>query len=40
VDEETAEFDLKEMEKAGYRIWDVKPVAWCGGLFFYNAKET
>ena len=24
VDEETADFDLTEMEKAGYRIWDVK----------------
>ena len=25
VDEETAEFDLAEMERAGYRIWNVKP---------------
>lgn len=25
IDEETAEFDLEEMERAGYRIWDVKP---------------
>lgn len=25
VDEKTAEFDVAEMEKAGYRIWDVKP---------------
>ncbi len=25
VDEETAAFDLAEMEKAGYHIWDVKP---------------
>lgn len=25
VDEETVEFDLAEMEKAGYVIWDVKP---------------
>ncbi len=25
VDDETAAFDLAEMEKAGYHIWDVKP---------------
>ena len=25
VDQDTAAFDLTEMEKAGYRIWDVKP---------------
>ena len=25
VDEETARFELAEMEKAGYSIWDVKP---------------
>lgn len=25
VDEQTAPFDPEEMEKAGYRIWDVKP---------------
>jgi len=25
VDEETTEFDLAEMEKAGYIVWDVKP---------------
>ncbi|MBO4560174.1 MAG: AraC family transcriptional regulator [Lachnospiraceae bacterium] len=25
VDEDTAEFDPAEMEKAGFRIWDVKP---------------
>lgn len=25
VDAETAEFDMEEMETAGYRIWDVKP---------------
>ncbi len=25
MDEETTEFDLAEMEKAGYNIWDVKP---------------
>ena len=25
IDEETANFDLAEMENAGYRIWDVKP---------------
>ena len=25
IDEDTSEFDLAEMEKAGYTIWDVKP---------------
>ena len=25
VDEETQDFDLEEMQKAGYRLWDVKP---------------
>lgn len=25
MDEETADFDLEQMENAGYRIWDVKP---------------
>ena len=25
IDEDTKEFDLEEMEKLGYRIWDVKP---------------
>ena len=25
IDEETMDFDATEMEKAGYRIWDVKP---------------
>lgn len=25
VDEDNSEFDFAEMEKAGYRIWDVKP---------------
>lgn len=25
IDEDTSEFDLEEMEKAGYHIWDVKP---------------
>lgn len=25
IDEETSEFAFEEMEKAGYRIWDVKP---------------
>lgn len=25
IDEDTAAFDLSEMEQAGYRIWDVKP---------------
>ena len=25
VDDDTADFDLAEMEKAGYKLWDVKP---------------
>lgn len=25
IDEETMDFDVDEMQKAGYRIWDVKP---------------
>jgi AraC family transcriptional regulator len=25
VDKETADFDMKELEKKGFRIWDVKP---------------